>query len=236
MSIILPQRRRAFRTSLIPEILWAKLNEGTGTFTADSTGNGNSGTLIGGSSWTTGPNSTNAVTFDGIDGYIEIANEANFDLERTDSFSITGWVKVNASATGNGRIIFGKLQQTGNSPGIVLMNDSDNQLLRGYLVQLDGNFILVQGSINSFTPNIWRSVVFTYDGSSAATGMNIYVNGLLYATGISGTLSQSILNDNPVYFGRGTNTYFWGDLDDMRVYRRILSLSEINTLYSGGAQ
>src|SRR5690348_6703426 len=60
---------------------WWKFNEGSGTTAADFTGNGNTGTLTGGASWTTG-----AVVLDGVDGYVAVANEANFDRERTDPF------------------------------------------------------------------------------------------------------------------------------------------------------
>ena len=57
-----------------------KFDEGTGTLAADSSGHGNNGTLTGGPTWSASP--TNSITFtnpyalsfDGVDDYVSIAD------------------------------------------------------------------------------------------------------------------------------------------------------------------
>ncbi len=63
--------------------------EGTGTTTADSSGNNNTGTLSSGVTWTTG-RVGNAVAFNGTSGDITINDSPSLDL--TGSFTLSAWV------------------------------------------------------------------------------------------------------------------------------------------------
>ncbi len=220
---------------LTPEILWMKLNEGSGTTAADSTGSGNTGTLTGGASWTTGPNSNSAVTLDGIDGYIAIANEANFDFDFGSSFSITCWIKINTSSSG-GRPVVTKQNQSGNTEGIYLRADTDSNFLRLDLVNTSGTGITVYSTIGNFTKNVWRLVCVTYDGSSLAVGLNMYINGTTDNNYVGTAITGTMLNSNPLWIGRGVAGYFYGDVDDGRFYNRVLSSTEVSDIYVAGAQ
>jgi hypothetical protein len=55
-----------------------KLDEGTGTTTADASGNGNTGTLINGTAWAAGT-SGQGVALDGVDDYVLIPHSAILD-------------------------------------------------------------------------------------------------------------------------------------------------------------
>ena len=72
-----------------------KLDEASGTTAVDSTG-ANNGTLTNNPAWTTGKIG-NGLSFDGTNDYVNIANESNFDFERTNSFSASAWVKNNST-------------------------------------------------------------------------------------------------------------------------------------------
>jgi hypothetical protein len=77
--------------------------------------------------------------------------------------------------------------------------------------------------------NIWSHVVVTYDGAA----MNIYVNGQQVATrAASGALPVST---DPLYFGTRTpsanpSEHYNGLLDDVRMYSRALSATEVSAL------
>src|SRR5207253_2828346 len=103
---------------------WWKFNESGGN-AADSTGHGNTGTLNGDAAYTTGQNSTNAITPDGTGDYVEVANESNFDFERTDPFSWSAWIKLHAIDSGQFAVI-SKGSPSGNQPGIDFRTDTDN--------------------------------------------------------------------------------------------------------------
>lgn len=212
---------------------WWKFNDGTGLSATDSSGNGNTGTLTGGATWVSG---TGPLALDGVNGYVAIPNQANFRFERTDAFSLTIWAKWNGSASGQIALIE-KFQPTGNQPGYQLSIDADNARARVFITQADGNGVGTVTASNSLPADgQLHLVVFTYDGSSNGSGLKCYIDDQA-AVAASGTLTQSILNTTPLLIGTENNTrYFWGELDDARVYTRELSAVEVGQLYSAGPQ
>jgi hypothetical protein len=75
--------------------LW-HFDEGTGIIANDSSGNGNDGTLMGGTSWTSGKFG-NALSFDGSNGYVLVADDAIFEFGTSD-FTVEAWINVRGSA------------------------------------------------------------------------------------------------------------------------------------------
>ncbi len=65
------------------------MNEGSGMSVADSSGNGNNGTLPNGGSWSSGV-ASNALVLDGADDYVSIGDSAT--LENNATFTFTAWI------------------------------------------------------------------------------------------------------------------------------------------------
>jgi hypothetical protein len=63
-----------------------------------------------------------------------------------------------------------------------------------------------------------------------------YVNGVLLTEAGSKTRDDAIntATNNPIYFGSlyGTGRYFKGAIDEMRMYNRAMSDSEVMALYN----
>jgi hypothetical protein len=79
---------------------WWKLDEGSGISTADSSGDGNTGTLQNSPAWTAGI-SGNALAFSGSNQYVSLTDSANLRLGGTNILTLAAWVKRGtASATG----------------------------------------------------------------------------------------------------------------------------------------
>src|SRR5206468_9777237 len=77
-------------------IAYWKFDEGSGTTVADSSGNGNTGTLVNGPVWTAGQVG-NALFFDGIDDNITVPDSASLDL--SSSFTLSAWVNPASTFT-----------------------------------------------------------------------------------------------------------------------------------------
>ncbi len=75
---------------------WA-FAEGSGTTTADSSGNGNAGTLAG-ASWTTQGRYGNALSFNGTSSTVRVADSASLDL--TTAMTLSAWIEPTASQSG----------------------------------------------------------------------------------------------------------------------------------------
>ncbi|MEE9237146.1 MAG: LamG domain-containing protein, partial [Thermoplasmata archaeon] len=171
-----------------PVAYWP-FDEGSGTTAFDSAHN-NDGTLKngpvyqGGADFAPIPSNVDALSFDGVDDFVEAANEANFDFERTDTFSISAWVKTSSndiedivSRMGNTAPNRGyqliKHQATGSGFGVPFGNRLYFFLINGF----PGNMIRVAGSTD-ISDGQWHHVTVTYDGSSSASGVKIYLDGV----------------------------------------------------------
>ncbi|MCX6256557.1 MAG: hypothetical protein NTW49_01430, partial [Bacteroidia bacterium] len=87
-------------------------------------------------------------------------------------------------------------------------------------------------SVSYDTVDHWYLITCTFDHGN----VSMYINGVLENTG---TWPTSTLNDNSdSWLAAGVNQpgsweYFYGSIDEIRLYNRVLSPAEINNLYTG---
>ena len=78
--------------------------------------------------------------------------------------------------------------------------------------------------------NNWYHVVYVYDGDST----HLYINDVLKFT--TKEIFSAFSNTSPLFIGKYSSVTFpyWfnGVLDDIRIYNRALSVTEVNTLYT----
>ena len=77
-------------------VAYWKFDEGSGTTVSDSSGNGNTGTLVNGPLWTAG-RVGNALFFDGIDDNVTVPDSNSLDL--SSSFTLSAWVNPASTFT-----------------------------------------------------------------------------------------------------------------------------------------
>jgi len=215
----------------------------------DSSGNGHHATTFGGPKYVTF-DFGQALSFDGIDDYVEIQPfKYTNDLGE---FTVSFWFKVhdvNATATNNG---FPYLFNHG------MTNRSNN--ISVYFLSAGGALRTHTRLMNPANPTDVRGQggpLFTYDvpglangqwyfytlTSSAGTGGAIYIDGQVRST--NANYKSDIVNlTDTINLGRrgfvGENTRFFGSLDennglidDVRIHDRVLSPEEIATIMDG---
>lgn len=89
----------------------------------------------------------------------------------------------------------------------------------------------------------WTLITLTYSGSGGTTtNKKIYLNGAVTASQQQGASYGQLLNlpsPTTVNIGRDwgrATAYYSGRIDDVRIYNRALSASEVLQLYNGGPQ
>jgi hypothetical protein len=196
----------------------------------DESGNANNGTVSGAILTTDRVGNTNsAYLFDGLNDKITLTNESSFDFDRTDSFSYSVWIKTDDTSSED-KTIFAKMMPFSSYTGFSLYMLNGN--LNCYLINTHvSNEIAVKSSI-PLNDNGWHHIGLTFDGSSDASGIVIYIDGAATPFNIAhNTLTQTMLNDVTPTIGSRTSTlYFKGALDDIRVYSRTLTPAEMNEL------
>lgn len=149
-----------------------------------------------------------ARTFDGVDDILTLANEGNFDFERTDAFSIAAWLWIDTPIAIAGAIV-AKQASGGNQTGYRLFFGSDN--LIGVQIRSGPGDQAFKRDDTAFPDSTWTHVVMTYSGSSTTAGINFYQNAVLSTstTSVADTLSASILNNDSVTIGGRTAGVDW---------------------------
>jgi chitodextrinase len=197
---------------------------GSGTTAADSSGNGNAGTLNG-ATWQSSGRFGGALSFDGAGDNVSIADSASLDL--TNASTLEAWVYPTSAPAYAG--VVAKERAGGGLPyGL----EAASGLPDGY-VNTGSN--ATAASSSALPLSSWTHLAQTYDG----TAVRLYVNGALAA---STSASGSLLNSSdPLRIG-GDQTWgewFAGRIDEVRIYSRALSQSEIqtdmNTAIDGGS-
>lgn len=153
-----------------------------------------------------------ALNFDGIDDYVLLPNESDFDI--TDSITVQAWIKVNKFDIPN--------------QAIVTKGDNTWRLSRNFLnntisFALSGVW-QIDGTVE-VDDNQWHHIAGVYDGSV----MSLYIDGILDVS--SNRTGSIITTDDPVIIGsnyQGLPTrFFEGSIDDVIIWNRGLTQLEI---------
>lgn len=191
------------------------LDEGTGTVAHDATGNANHASLKGGPQWVAGHRGS-ALRFDGTQS-MEVLTLANTAFPQSGTFSV--W--------------FSAPLADNVSRSILDNYDPSRAHLYARQVGPAGTKLEFSGQANdagafsmsfAVTPNKYTHLVVTWD--SPARAMKAYVDGALVGTDTTPSgwtpSDQRFLVSAPGCCGA------WiGDLDELRLYRRALTVQEI---------
>jgi hypothetical protein len=197
---------------------WWKFDEGSGPVAHDSSGKGNDGTLNGPVKWTEDGKIGGALAFTGPYNFVLVPNAPS--LNPTNAITIAAW--INPSWTGNNRIL--QKSTEGSDNQYRLLKEGGNNIR--FHIPPAPNFEVT----GKLPPNgEWTHLAATYDGSM----IRVYFNGTVVGqTAFSGKMDVS---DGPLFIGSKWSQAPAGDeyngiMDDVRIYNRALSASELQVL------
>ena len=170
-------------------------------------------------------------SFDGVNDFVNFGDNLNY--ERNQAFSFSGWFYFNNTTTA--MALFSKRSGSGGTPGI-LFNMLSNGRLEGNLVNTaTSNHARRQMTVAILEKTLYH-ICWTYDGSSAATGLNLYLNGtLITLSSVTNTLSASILTTTDAMAGQfASSQYFSGKMDEITFWDTCLTSNEASEIYNGG--
>ena len=166
-------------------------------------------------------------------GGIEYSSNV-FQPNTSGSFTMNGWFKISQYNSFNGDVTV-----IGNDQAQLYMFSGNYLDFRMFETGL-GN-IWIRWTDHPFeTFNVWKMITLTKDaGSMAASSVNLYVDGELYTTTrsvIADTLvGNTVLSSNFDLGGGDVYKDFWGSIDEVGVWDRALTPSQITKLYNSGS-
>ncbi len=159
------------------------------------------------------------------------------DFQSIDSFTCATWVKVaNPSAS---VAIMAKMDVANSHRGWDLWQQRRSFGIH-IIDQWPGNAIKVVASTAVLSKNKWTHLAVTYDGSGTPTGIRLYADGKQLKTRIeTNTLKpeSNIRNEQPFKIGQRSQSAVFenGSVQDVRLYDRQLSSTDISQLATGKA-
>lgn len=178
-----------------------------------------------------------SIVLDGIDDYINVPKNPSINIT---SGTISIWMKNYTSTTND----------DGQMPIMRCESFSWARLIYGIVHRYYGWIVYIGTSANviaalsygQLSINQWHNLVFTfqYTPDTTSTELRLYNNGVFVgtATGISqvgsGILGYGTSYERDLGIGGKYNggNHFNGEIDEVRIWNRVLTDAEISTLYS----
>lgn len=161
-----------------------------------------------------------AMSFNGTDQYIDGGNDSS--LQITGDLTLSAWVKVSSHVNYGG--IISKLQTGGSYNGYQITLGGSSGTFRFYTGSSGGVDITATG----FSTGVWYHICGVINHSSNVA--TLYINGSSVGTDTSFNAQSNV--SNSLKIGQDNNSnYFNGDIDEVAIFNKALSLSEVGLIY-----
>jgi len=181
----------------------------------DGSGNGLNGTLVG-PVFVEGIAGM-ALAFDGVNDYVDFGNNPAFDI--TEQITLSAWVNTNDAGNGQHNPYVSKGDQA------YAIKHASSSTIEFFIY--DAGWHTANVKVDSSFNGEWHHVAGTYDGSELKT----YVDGVLGATvPYQGSIDVQTHNLTIGMNSQETDRFYDGVIDEVNIYNRALSASEIRFL------
>ena len=192
---------------------------------------GNNGTLVNGATFAPGVIG-NAFSFDGVDDFVSIPSSAN--LVPTAAVSVDLWAKIDSIPDEAAHLIDAKITGVPKPNGLIYALFTLGDGRAGFGVTTTSGATFAFGLTNIVGDGQFHHLAGTWNGSA----VKLYVDGVLEGSAltsgtlVSGSAAEIVIGDhNPPNQGRRVH----GLLDEVKIYNRALSASEIQAIGSADA-
>ena len=210
---------------------WPLTDGGSSTTAKDITSNANDGTQSGGVSWASTDIGT-AASFDGVDDRFDLTSIGSMDFSSSD-FTVSLWIYIDSISAPE--YLWTK-QTSGNSPSCIFWfaTSTTLQLIhQGSTTGCKTDYTIASSLVGG-----WNHLVASVSSPSSLLASNhaVYLNGELLTPNASqngaGTITES--SGTLSLAGRMSDNLrqLSGDYQNVRVYNRALSATEVATLYN----
>ncbi|MDA0991342.1 MAG: LamG domain-containing protein, partial [Verrucomicrobia bacterium] len=207
----------------------------------DESGTGNAGSrqpsLVTGPTWY-GEGHSGYLDFDGVNDVVRIPtdNSLSFGGGADSAFSFAAWVRMDDAT--RFRILTKYASGIGNREWCLETTGSDQLHLNLYDGVTSGRIGREFSTPMTAYEGVWTHIAATYTGSETASGIRLYVDGVRVDNSNDNSKTYSGLAVTPQAINIGgyesISDYGDGAIDQVRIYGRTLSASEVTALFNAG--
>ena len=168
-----------------------------------------------------------AYNFDGVNDQYTDSSTSSLDINQ---YSTSAWIKTSNKQGRMTIVEFTKSSANGNNRRGIAISGNNNL---GKPIIYYGNDKMKIGNTGDLRDGNWHHIVVIYD----STDSSMYVDGVSATLGAedttnSGSFSSQLKIGNSLTSQE--NSYFNGTIDDVRIYNKALSYSEVQEVYKYG--
>jgi hypothetical protein len=171
------------------------------------------------------------LTLDGNNHY-DVPSNRSLQLG---TFSVAAWFKI-TNNSGSDTFIVNKggtgSETAGKNMNYGIWMRPSEKIQAGFETSSGANYYATSSA--AYNDGKWHYAVATYDGSST---VRLYIDGSSVASASTSGASPDKTGTQPLRVGANSlslNGFFVGDIDEVRVWNRALSASEISSQYNSG--
>jgi len=206
----------------------------------DMSGNSNNGTLTNATTsevWVDSKDGLGqALDFDGVDDYINVPADASHDNIWDGGGTVSYWIKPRSAGESN---VGYWLTKSAGSTDWTLFANTGTAGETGFEFNVEWSGGTAKWRNPDTTPDIdfnnWHHIVLTYNTDSTSNDPVLYIDNTLFVlTEVvvpSGTIDSSSGRSIQIGNNLATTRTSDGYMDDVRIYNRALSASEVSRLY-----
>jgi len=157
------------------------------------------------------------LNFDGVNDYVQIPKTFNSD------FTIEFWVKTTSTSSTGTQWYNGKSIVDNEVAGVT--SDFGTALVGSKLAFGIGSPDVTIFSTSNINNGNWNHIAVSWKQSSGE--MKLYVNGVNESSGTGSTNQRTASNSIKLATNNYLGNYFNGDIDEVRIWNRLLPLAEI---------
>ena len=208
-----------------------KMDDRTGQYANDISGNGNTGTWAGGgtATWMSAAACRIGSCLSFVNNWVQVTQNSSINMTGKSAYTISVW----AMARSDGENNTGEIIDKGANTYLRVDNESGDYL------DLEGKIALtiMDANLNissAIQKNTWNHIVMVYE-DDADDEISVYINGVLKGTSILGNGSLASGDSNSLNIGGDSSNNFDGLIDDVRIYNYARTPAQIAWDYNRGA-
>lgn len=223
-------------------VTWWTFDESAGTTAADTSPGGvcHPGFLENGAAFIpAGGRFGGAVSLDGIDDVVRVADHTGLEFDASRSFTISFWFKTTADFTDSLGFIGKGYHSVPHSPGYYLVRAGsdeipgfDSRQTANDTPRLKFDSAAPSGTLRDGN---WHHIVFVKD-IAAGQARLYFDNGAPVVRTLTASADDWAMgvNDSDLYFGRYYDRMTEGQFDDTGIWNEALTAAEIDTIHQNG--
>ena len=155
--------------------------------------------------------------------YLQTNN--NIDISQLNAVSVAFWMQLSGLNLNSDTVLI-------NDVSPETFKIQRNGTTDYWSIECMGGVFTTDGILNDWVvDNTWNHYIFVFDNDNGSTRLNMYKNGASVFTSTNGTWSSTLIA-KPILGHSEQDSSLIGNIDEVRLYDRVLTVDEVSELYN----